>query len=121
MEVRLERLRPSAIEAAMDRCPTLYMPMGTIEWHGRHNWVGLDAVKARELCVRAARKGGGLVAPALYGGIGGLPEPHTFVMEAEDELHSVHLRPWLEKACLEAVRQGFKAIIMLTGHYGLDE
>ena len=117
-EVRLERLRPREIEQSMQACPVLFQPLGTIEWHGLHNIVGLDAVKAHHLCVRAAQQGGGLVAPALFGGVGGLDEPHTFVMEPENDVHSVLVRAWVEKLCREAVRQGFKAIILLTGHYG---
>lgn len=117
-EVRLERLRPREIEQAMRVCPTLFQPLGTIEWHGLHNVVGLDAVKAHHLCVRAAQRGGGLVAPALFGGVGGLDEPHTWVMEPENDVHSVLVRAWVEKLCREAVRQGFRAVIVLTGHYG---
>ena len=121
MEVRIEHLRPREIEAAMERCPVLFMPLGTIEWHGRHNVVGLDAIKAYELCIRAAREAGGLVAPPLYGGMGGLDEPHTFIIEPEDSLTSNIVRPWLEQLCREAIRQGFKAAIMLTGHYGASQ
>ncbi len=117
-EVRLDRLRPREIEQAMTNCPVLFQPLGTIEWHGRHNIVGLDAVKAHHLCVRAAQRGGGLVAPAVFGGVGGLDQPCTFVMEPEDDVHSVLVRTWVEKLCREAVRQGFKAIVVLTGHYG---
>lgn len=118
-EVRLERMRPAEIDRAMAACPVLFQPLGTIEWHGVHNLVGLDAVKAHHLCVRAALRGGGLVAPALYGGVGGLEDqPHTFIMEPEDDIHSVLLRSWVDRLCREAVRQGFRAIIILTGHYG---
>lgn len=117
-EVRLERLRPKQIDEAMAACPTLFVPLGTIEWHGLHNIVGLDAVKAHLLCIEAARRSGGLVAPPLYGGVGGLDEPHTFVMEPENDVFSVLLRAWVEKLCREAVRQGFRALIVLTGHYG---
>ena len=117
-EVRLEHLRPRQIEAAMRACPTLFQPLGTVEWHGLHNIVGLDALKAHMLCVRAAQRGGGLVAPPLFGGVGGLDQPHTFVMEPENDVFSVLLRPWVEKLCREAVRQGFRAVIVLTGHYG---
>ena len=83
-EVRLEFLRPREIEEARAACPTIFQPLGTIEWHGVHNVVGVDAVKAHALCVRAAQKGGGVVSPALYGGVGGLNEPHTFIMDPED-------------------------------------
>ena len=68
------------IDQAMESCPTLFQPLGTIEWHGVHNIVGLDAVKAHHLCVRAAQRGGGLVAPAVFGGVGGLEQPHTWLM-----------------------------------------
>jgi creatinine amidohydrolase len=117
-EVRLERLRPRDIEQAMQVCPVLFQPLGTIEWHGLHNVVGLDAVKAHHLCVRAAQRAGGLVAPPLFGGVGGLDQPHTFVMEPENDVHSVLVRGWVDKLCREAVRQGFRAVIVLTGHYG---
>lgn len=117
-EVRLEYLMPREIEAAMKERPILFQPLGTIEWHGLQNIVGLDAVKAHMLCIRAAQKAGGLVAPPLFGGVGGLSEAHTFVMEPEDDVFSKLLRPWLEQLCREAIRQGFKAIIVLTGHYG---
>lgn len=117
-EVRLEWLRPRQIEAAMKRCPVLFLPLGTIEWHGFQNVVGLDAVKAHALCIQAAQRVGGLVAPPLFGGVGGLNEPHTFVMEPEDDVFSNLLRPWVERLCREAVRQGFRAVIILTGHYG---
>lgn len=118
MEVRLEYLMPREVEAAMAARATLFAPLGTIEWHGLHNVIGLDALKAQALCVRAAESGGGLVHPPVYGGVGGLDQPHTFVFEPEDSMTSNLLRPWLEQLCREAGRQGFKAVIMLTGHYG---
>lgn len=117
-EVRLEFLRPKEIDEARKACPTIYQPLGTIEWHGVHNVVGVDAVKAHALCIQAARKGGGVVSPPLYGGVGGLNEPHTFIMDPEDNVFSRLLRPWLEQLCREMARDGYRAIIILTGHYG---
>ena len=120
-EVRIEYLHPHEIEKRMAECPVLFQPLGTVEWHGKQNWVGVDALKAHALCVRAAQKGGGLVAPTVYGGVGGLDQPHTFVIEPENSLAGVLVRPWIEKLCREAVRQGFRAIILLTGHYGAGQ
>lgn len=117
-EVRLEFLRPREIEKARAACATIFQPLGTIEWHGVHNVVGVDAVKAHALCVRAAQKGGGVVSPTLYGGVGGMNEPHTFIMDPENDVFSRLLRPWLEQLCREMARDGFKAILILTGHYG---
>ncbi len=117
-EVRLEFLHPKELEEAKAACGTIFQPLGTIEWHGVHNVLGLDAVKAHALCLRAARQGGGVVAPPLFGGVGGLSEPHTFIMDPEDDVFSKLLRPWLEQLCREMARDGFRAIVILTGHYG---
>jgi creatinine amidohydrolase len=117
-EVRLEFLRPKELKEAQTKCPTIFQPLGTIEWHGAHNVVGVDSLKAHALCVRAAQKGGGLVAPTLYGGVGGVNQSHTFIMDPENNVFSKLLRPWLEQLCREMARDGFRAIIILTGHYG---
>jgi creatinine amidohydrolase len=67
-EVRYERLRPKQIVAAREACPAAYLPLGTIEWHGFHNPVGLDTMKAHALAVRCAEASGGLVLPPLWYG-----------------------------------------------------
>ena len=117
-EVRLEFLRPKEINEAQAKCATIFQPLGTIEWHGVHNVVGVDSVKAHALCIRAAQMVGGVVCPPLYGGVGGLNQPHTFIMDPENNIFSRLLRPWLEQLCREMARDGFRAIIILTGHYG---
>ena len=63
-----ERLRPAQIIARRKACPLAYLPIGPIEWHGLHNPVGLDGLKAHGLCVRAAVRGGGLVFPVPWYG-----------------------------------------------------
>ncbi|MCL5273279.1 MAG: creatininase family protein [Chloroflexi bacterium] len=120
-EVQWERLLPVEFRAAQQALPVVYLPLGTVEWHGEHNALGLDALKAHQLCVLAARAGGGVVHPPLYGGMGGLDMPATVVVEGEHEWDNHLLRPWLEKLCGEFHRQGFSAIIMLTGHYGHNQ
>ncbi|MCX5646746.1 MAG: creatininase family protein [Phycisphaerae bacterium] len=117
-EVRLEFLHPKELEETRAACATIFQPLGTIEWHGVHNVLGLDAVKAHALCLRAAQKGGGVVSPPLFGGVGGLSELHTFIMDPEDDVFSKLLRLWLEQLCREMARDGYRAIIILTGHYG---
>ena len=53
-EVRFEEMFPWEIAAAMAEAPLCYLPLGTLEWHGEHAAVGLDALKAHAVCVRAA-------------------------------------------------------------------
>jgi creatinine amidohydrolase len=67
-KVRYEEMMPHEIAAARKQKPVAYLSIGGIEWHGEQNPVGLDTVKAHELCIRAAQKGGGLAMPALFWG-----------------------------------------------------
>ena len=117
-----ELMLPKEFRAAMDALPVCFMPLGTVEWHGEHNALGLDSLKAHALCVRAADKaGGGIVHPPLYGGMGGLNQPATVKIEGEQSWENDYLRPWLERLCSEFHRLNFKAIIMITGHYGHNQ
>jgi len=68
MEVRYERLRPEQIAQRRREKPVAYLPLGTLEWHGRHLPVGNDTLKAHALCVRFAQAIGGLAMPPLYFG-----------------------------------------------------
>lgn len=121
-EVRWECMLPHAFRAAMRDMPVCFLPLGTVEWHGEHNALGLDSLKAHELCIRAAKLTvGGVVHPPLYGGMGGLDKPATVVVEGEHTWDNHLLRPWLEKLCSEFHRQGFRGIVMLTGHYGHNQ
>jgi len=119
--VQYELMLPFELEAALERCPTAIVPIGTLEWHGRQNALGLDAVKAHALCVEAAQRFAGVVLPPLFGGVGGVDQPHTIVMEPEPTMTSHLLEPWLSSLCAELVRNGFRAIIVLTGHYGSSQ
>jgi creatinine amidohydrolase len=113
---------PVEFRAAVEALPVVFLPLGTVEWHGEHNALGLDSLKAHALCVEAARRaGGGVVHPPLYGGMGGLDKPATVIVEGEQSWENHLLRPWLEKLCSEFQRLGFRGIIMLTGHYGHNQ
>lgn len=120
-KVQWELMFPHEIETALAECPTALVPLGTLEWHGVQNALGLDALKAHALCVRAAQQGGGVVLPPLFGGVGGVDQPYTVVMEPEPTLVSRLLEPWLVSLCTELKRVGFRAILMLTGHYGASQ
>ncbi len=120
-ECQWERLLPREFRARFDALPVVYLPLGTVEWHGEHNALGLDSLKAHTLCVQAAQRGGGIVHPPLYGGMGGLDKPATVVLEPELAWENYLLRPWLEQLCSEFHRIGFKGIVMVTGHYGHNQ
>jgi creatinine amidohydrolase len=140
-EVQYERMRPKQIVAAREACPAAYLPLGTIEWHGLHNPVGLDAIKAHALAVRCAQAGGGLVFPPLFYGESreeGLMEANAVDREqiaaamklppenfaAGSMRHPPHQQyenyQRLLLHCLAEVQSlGFKVAALVTGHYPL--
>jgi creatinine amidohydrolase len=65
-EVRITHLHPRELRKRRDACPVAWLPLGTIEWHGRHLPLGFDGVKAEAICVEAAREIGGVVFPPQY-------------------------------------------------------
>lgn len=66
--VRYEELLPHQIVEAREECPIAYLAIGGVEWHGEHNCVGLDTVKANEIAIRCAEARGGLRFPPLFYG-----------------------------------------------------
>lgn len=114
-EVRWENLRPRAMEQRVNEYPVVYVPFGSLEWHGYHNPLGLDTIKARALCLRAAERGGGIVTPATFWPIGGMPHPWTVRM-SEELIHQLAVAIYEQMAHV-----GFKVIIAVTGHYGVEQ
>ena len=54
-EVRLDRMRPAEIAAAMARAPIAWIPLGALEYHADHLPNGTDGITGQGLLVRAAR------------------------------------------------------------------
>lgn len=67
-ETRLEFLRPDEILAERARIPLVFLPTGSIEWHGPHLPLGVDMMLAHEAARRAAAEMGGVVHPAIFCG-----------------------------------------------------
>lgn len=141
--VRYEEMLPREIVARREAHPVAYLPLGGIEWHGEHLAVGNDALKAHALSCRAAQAGGGLAFPPLWYGeprlerlmeashdSGGriarrmkLPRrnfrPPMFADAPEEQLARYRA---LVRHALDQIRTlGFRAIVILTGHYPLRE
>jgi len=140
-EVRYERMRPGAIVAAREACPVAYLPIGTIEWHGRHNPVGCDTLTAHGLALRCAQTGGGLVFPPLWYGESreeGLMEANAadrVRIAAEMKLPPENFDPGYmrfspqqqnenyQRLLLHSLYQlqslGFEVLVLVAGHYPL--
>lgn len=127
-KVRWEEMFPEELQAALAETPLVYMPYGLCEPHGPHNAIGLDAIKAHELCLRAARVHGGIVAPPFYWHIHetGYHAPWGEESIGSDNPFMTSLPPWVMlKLFLYQLRavaaRGFHAAIVVTGHYGGNE
>ncbi len=131
--VRFEEMFPWEISRALAQAPIGYLPLGTLEWHGEHNAVGLDALKAHALCVAAASQSGGLVLPAFYWATDSReeldPEAGTYLTGGVEHGERYHvpgnmfwLRPETYGNLLldvyEAMRRrGFRVIVVVSGHW----
>lgn len=112
-EVRLERMRPAQVDAAKLRRAAVYVPFGSIEWHGRQNAVGLDAIKAHEQLVGLATQVGGVVYPPFFLAAGGGHGdwPHSYMISPKPMVQIVaELLHGFE-------RDGYGRAILLSGHY----
>jgi creatinine amidohydrolase len=142
MEVRYECMRPAQIIERRTEYPLVYVPLGTIEWHGPQNPTGLDGLKAHALAVRAAEQGGGLVFPVVW--YGEHRESHLMEVNkgvGHDILDRMELPPenfspgytrsgtiidqatdyvrLLWKIACQVHALGFSTVIFFNGHYPL--
>lgn len=124
-KVRWEEMFPDELLAAQARYPLVYLPLGLSEPHGPHCAIGLDAVKAHELCQRAAQAYGGIVAPPFFWQIHetGYHAPWGEAMLGNVNTFLTSLPPWVMlHVFLYQLRtmaaRGFHAVIVVTGHYG---
>jgi creatinine amidohydrolase len=116
--LQLERLRPEQIEAALAKRSLVYLPLGTIEWHSYHLPVGLDALSAHGLCLKAARWTGGLVHPVLYYGTGGGHGHYPWTVMMPD---GVEIRALLDHTLTRLSDFGVAQAVILTGHFADEQ
>jgi len=140
--IRFHEMRPSQIKPIREKFPVCYVPMGVLEWHGEHNPVGLDAIKATAMAEYFARHIGGLVMPTVWWGDNrailaenhfgpeicaeiakghGLPM-QAFFDDAERAKQDGEWKTWeavMRTTFYELTTFGFKVIVTISGHYPL--
>jgi creatinine amidohydrolase len=127
-EVRWERMFPDQLERRFAAWPVLYQTYGLCEPHGPQNALGLDALKAHAIACLTARRHGGIVAPPDYGHIHEIGDYAIWATGTIGEVERDWLTavpPWhhFKTVCWHlriADRLGFKAVILITGHYGVN-
>jgi creatinine amidohydrolase len=113
-EVRLERLRPDGIAAALERAPIAWLPLGALEFHADHLPNGTDGLTGHGLLVAAAERVGGVVLPWSYLTIGTLALPWSF--RYDPALVAEALRQTLR----QLPAYGVRLAVVHTGHGPLD-
>jgi creatinine amidohydrolase len=146
--VLFHEMRPADIRAAREACPVAFLPMGVLEWHGVHNPVGLDCVKATAMAEQFARNIGGVAMPPVWWGDHravlaelvfdaktsgdfdhrpGIMEGHGLDAAAfeADAQRSESEGGWelfeqvLRHTMFEITTLGFRAVVTISGHYPL--
>jgi creatinine amidohydrolase len=112
-------LRPHQIEAIRDRASVAFVPWGALEWHCLHAPIGLDNVKAENICLAIAERTGGVVLPAIPLGVNTIKPFKGFA-------HSIDISEGLaaqvaEEICLQLADEGFSVVILMTGHYPQEQ
>ncbi len=117
-ELLWENLRAPQLRALAGQDAIVLVPVGSMEQHGQHLPVGVDAMVAREVCLRAAAlvqdSHPVVVAPTVWTG---LAEHHmayggTFTLDFDT------FRAFLRNICGSLVRHSFRRIFLLNGHGG---
>ncbi|HME52160.1 MAG TPA: creatininase family protein [Candidatus Lokiarchaeia archaeon] len=111
---RYEYMRLDAIRGMLDRCPVAIQPAGLLEWHGEHNAIGLDGLKAYNICERAIQLlGDGALFPVNWVGTYGFIRYPGTICYDNFTTFQVFLQLFEQ-----LIKIGFKVIVVLTGHYG---
>lgn len=66
--VEYQKLRPRQVVERREAKPVAYIGLGILEWHGLHNPLGLDGIKANGIACYLAERHGGIVMPPQYWG-----------------------------------------------------
>ena len=109
----MEYMHPDELELVLEKAPVVYVPLGTFEHHGFHLPVCFDGIKAHALCEKAAERTGGAVLPTFFYGTGGGHIGYKWTNIVPEE----QITPLLAGTLDNLTKQGFKVIVMLTGHY----
>lgn len=114
----VERLSPAQIEQRLAAASVAYLPLGSLEFHGPHLPIGLDALTAHGVCLEAARLGGGIVLPPCYQAVGGEHSryPWTLMSDDPDAIESL-----LGETLARLQELGVRRAVILSGHFADEQ
>jgi len=101
-------------EKAAEEGKVVIIPCGSIEEHGTHLPLCTDSIQAEYVALEVAKKAGCLIAPPLRYGLCNSTRnfPGTITISFDS------LRSIMTDILEEFIRNGFKRLLILTGHAG---
>jgi creatinine amidohydrolase len=112
--VILEEMTMTQVEAGLVTCRTVYIPFGALEEHGSHLPLSTDTIQAYEVGKRAAERIPLFVAPPIHYGNCRSTNQHPGTIS----ISTTTLRSLLKDLVRSFYGQGFRNVIVLTGHAG---
>ena len=109
---KYEQLTALQFEQVLEETPLVYVPVGSLEFHGPHLPLGMDTIHAYEFCLQVARNTGGIVLPPSYWGAVGHDGWKGSLLISE-ETFQVLMRDVFRLLA----EQGVKLIVATTGHH----
>ena len=110
-KVKYEEMLPHEFEEALRRFPVAYVPVGSLEWHGRHLALGNDTLKSYGILLRTAEQYGGVVVPPTYWGHMAHWKPGCHPGLPPEIVDGLYIAIFKG-----LVTVGFKVVIGVTGH-----
>ena len=118
MVLQLDRMTYDEVADYLRTGPGIaIVPVGATEQHGIHGATGTDTFAATHVALKVAERVNGVVLPALPYAI----SIHHIAFPGTITLHPGTLVQVMKEICQSLIRQGFKVILLLSGHRGNDD
>ncbi|EDY38683.1 creatininase [Cyanobium sp. PCC 7001] len=113
-DIRLQLRTWPEVEAYLERCRAVIVPLGSTEQHGPTGAIGTDALTAEAVALEVGRRSGVLVTPAQAFGMA----EHHLGFAGTVSLQPSTLMAVLHDVVLSLAGHGFERIFVINGHGG---